>query len=212
MTVQEIIDALSDYGFTDTTSIRKLEKINAALWDLSSREPWPFLEQSIDLTFDGTNPYPSNAPVDLQSVLDIVRLDTGTKLQPVRLQEADEAMSLLLTQAGTPYYYYFIGSQLRVAQVPSASTTLRMRYTRLQPKVLQTDIESAILLPKEHHEVLLLATLVKLYDLEDDTDLSVRFQQLYEKGLQDMRSSIWMRQYDRPDHIKITDRYDDFYD
>jgi len=189
-----------------------VEKINAALWDLSAREAWPFLETSIDLTFNGTDPFPSNAPADLQAVLDIVRLDTGTKLQPLRLQEADEAMSLLMTQGGTPYYYYFIASQLRVAQIPVSTMTMRMRYTRRQPKVVQTDGEAAILLPVEHHEALLLGTLVKLYDLEDDTDLSVRFQQLYEKGIQDMRSSIFMRQYDRPDHIQIVDRYDDFYD
>jgi hypothetical protein len=207
-----MLDALSDYGFTDTTTVRKLEKINAASWDLASREAWPFLEATVDLNFDGTNPYPSNLPSDFQSVLDIMRTDTGQKLQPLRLQEADSTMALQLTQAGEAVYYYFIGSQLRVSQVPAAATgLLRMRYIRKQPVLLQTDVEAAILLPKEHHEVLLLGTLVKLYDLEDDTDLSVRFQSLYEDALQKMRTSIWMRQYDRPDHILITDR-DDFYD
>lgn len=211
MTVQDILDALSDYGFTDTTTTRKLEKINATVWDLTTREPWPFMEASIDLTFDGTNPYPSNAPTDLQSVLDIVRLDTGSKLQPIRLQEADVSLNLALTQSGTPIYYYFIGSQLRVAQIPGASQTMRMRYIRKHPTLLQTDVEATILVPKEHHEVLLLGTLVKLYDMEDDTELSVRFQQLFEKKYMDMRQSVWMRQYDRPDHIVITDAYDDFY-
>lgn len=212
MTVQEIFDALTDYGFTDTGAARKLEKINAALWDISSRDSWPFLEATVDLNFNGTDPFPSNIPADFQSVLDIMRTDTGQKLQPLRLQEADSTMALQLLAAGPPVYYYFIGSQLRVSQVPAAASgLLRMRYIRKQAQLIQTDLEAAILLPKEHHEVLLLGTLVKLYDLEDDTDLSVRFQQLYEKGLQDMRNSIWMRQYDRPDHILITDR-DDFYD
>lgn len=207
--MQDILDALSDYGFTDTTTIRKLEKINSALWDLVGREPWPFMETSVDLNFNGTDPFASNLPTDLQSVLDIVRLDTGIKLQPIRLQEADASMALQLTQAGPMFYYYFLGTQLRVAQIPSAGNAqLRMRYIKKHAPLLQADVEATILVPREHHEVLLLGTLVKLYDLEDDTDLSVRFQQLYEKGMQDMRQSVWMRQYDRPDHIVITDPYD----
>lgn len=209
MTPQEIIDALSDYGFTDTTSTRKMEKINATVFDITSREPWPFMEASVDLDFDGTNAKPSNFPDDFQADLDIIDLSSGVKLQPLRLQEADAGLNRQLTAGGTPMYYYFLGRELRVAPIPPAGTgTHRMRYIRTHPTVLQTDPESAFLIPKEHHEVILLGTLVKLYDLEDDTDLSVRFEQLYEKKYGLMRSSIWMRQYDRPDHIVITDAYD----
>lgn len=206
MTVQDILDALSDYGFTDTSTARKLEKINSTVWDITSREPWPFMETTADLNFNGTSSVPSNLPTDLQSVLDIFRLDSGQKLEPLRLQEADAALSLLLTQSGDPFYYYFIANQLNVAQIPAAGTSvLRMRYIRKHPALVQTDVETAILVPKEHHEVLLLGTLVKLYDMEDDSDLSVRFQQLYESKYADMRGAIWMRQYDRPDHIVMTD-------
>lgn len=213
MSVQDILDALSDYGFTDTTSIRKLEKINATVFDMTAREPWPFMEATIDLTFDGVSGIPSNFPTDFQADLDLVRLDTGAKLQPLRLQEADAGLNINLAQPGEARYYYFIGRTLYVAQIPAATQTVRMRYIKRHATLLQTDPESAILIPKEHHEVVLLGTLVKLYDLEDDTDLSVRFQQLYENKYQDMRSSIWMRQYDRPDHIVITDYdYDYYYD
>lgn len=214
MTVQDILDALSDYGFADTTTTRKLEKINATVWDITAREPWPFMETTIDLNFDGTNAAPSNWPTDFQADLDIIRLDTGRKLQPVRLQEADTALNLQLAQPGNaPIYYYFIGGQLYVAPIPPAGTgVLRMRYIRKHPALVQADPETAFLIPREHHEVILFGTLVKLYDLEDDTDLSVRFQQLYEKKYSDMRGAIWMRQYDRPDHIVITDAYDYDYD
>lgn len=212
MTVQEIFDAMSDYGFTDTSAIRKLEKINSTVWDICSREAWPFLEKSIDLTFDGVNATPTNAPTDFQAVLDIVRTDTGNKLQPLRLQEADATMALQITQAGQPYYYYFIGTQIRVSQIPAVGTVLRMRYIAKHPVLVQTDVEATILIPREHHEAILYGSLLKLYDLEDDTDLSVRFQQLYEGKLQDMRTSIWMRQYDRPDHIVVLDSYDYDYD
>lgn len=215
MSVQDILDALSDYGFTDTTTTRKMEKINAAVWDLCGREAWPFLEATIDLTFDGINATPTNTPTDLQSVLDIIDVtNNGTKLQPLLLQEADAAMSMQLTQSGAAVYYYFLAGQLRIAQIPAAGESLRMRYIRKHPLLLQTDIESAILIPREHHEAIEFGTLVKLYDMEDDTDLSVRFQQLYEKAINDMRQSVWMRQYDRPNHIQITDVYDydmDFY-
>jgi hypothetical protein len=213
LTPQEIIDALSDYGFTDTTSIRKMEKINATVFDITTREPWPFMEASANLNFDGTSPVPTNLPADFQSALDVVRLDTGYKLRPLRLQEADARMHLALEENGEPFYYYFIGRELRVAQVPAAGDDqMRLRYIRVHPTVEQTDPESAFLIPKEHHEVILLGTLVKLYDLEDDTDLSVRFQQLYEDAYMKMRGSLWMRQYDRPAHIVITDPSEYFYD
>jgi len=229
VTVQDIFDVLTDYGFTDTSAARKMEKINATVWDITSREAWPFMEASVDLSFDGIHTYPTNsqpsdglAPgeslppglslTDIQSVLDITRVSDGMKLTPIRLQEADTTMPLQLTQAGVPRFYYFIAGALHVAGIPATTDILRMRYIRKHPQLVQTDVESAILIPREHHEVVELGTLVKLYDMEDDTDLSVRFQQLYEKKLQDMRQSVWMRQYDRPDHIIVTDdSYDDFY-
>ena len=212
MTVQDILDALSDYGFTDTTTPRKLEKINATIFDMTAREPWPFMQKSIDLTFDGASAIPTNWPTDFQSALDLIRQDTGHKLQPKRLEEMDAEMNLSLDQVGSARWYYFLGNQLKVAYIPPAGTVIRMRYVSVHPAVVQTDPASAILVPVQHHEVILLGTLVKLYDLEDDTDLSVRFQQLYENKYQDMRSSIWMKQYDRPQFIQIVDQYSDDYD
>lgn len=212
MTVQEIIDALGDYGFTDTTTIRKLEKINATIFDITAREPWPFMQKSIDLTFDGTSAIATNSPQDFQSALDLIRQDTGRKLQPMRLEEMDAEMNLALAQVGEARWYYFLANQLLVAYIPPAGTVIRMRYLAVHPAVVQTDPASAILVPEQHHEVVLYGTLVKLYDLEDDTDLSVRFQQLYENKYQDMRSAIWMKQYDRPQFIQIVDQYSDDYD
>lgn len=206
--VQDIFDAMSDYGFTDTSSTRKLEKINATVWDICGREAWPFMEQTIDLTFDGINPIPTNTPADLVSVLDIWDTSTGSKMLPMRLQEADATFNTQLMATGTAKYYYFIGLSLRFTAIPAAGTILRMRYIRKHPALLQTDPETAILIPREHHEVIEYGALVKLYDLEDDTDLSVRFQQLYENKYQNMRQSIWMRQYDRPDHIVMVADYD----
>jgi hypothetical protein len=212
MTVQDIIDALSDYGFTDTTTTRKMEKINATLWDITSREPWPFMQTTIDLTFDGINAVATNSPTDFQSALDLIRQDTGRKLQPLRMEEADAELNLALASTGLPSYYYFIGNALNFAPIPPAGLVVRMRYVKKHAALLQTDVEAAILIPREHHEVLLYGTLVKLYDLEDDTDLSVRFQQLYENKYQDMRGAIWMKQYDRPQRIQIVDQYSDDYD
>lgn len=213
MTVQDLLDALSDYGYTDTSNTRKVAVINAVVWDISSREPWPFLEKSVNLTFDGTSAVPSNVPTDLQAVLDITRLDTGMKLQPLRLQEMDSKVGFNLDQTGdAPVYYYFLAGQLRVAPIPGAAFTARMRYVAKHPVLAQTDPESAILIPREHHEAILFGALIRLSDMEDDTELGVRFGQLYEQHIQTMRQSVWMRQYDRTDHIQITDVYDNDYE
>jgi hypothetical protein len=205
MTVQDIIDELSDHGFVDTSVTRKMWMINDTVYDICSRSPWPFLEKTIDLTFDGTNPYPSNFPSDFRAVIDLYDPVTGVNLQPLRLDQADKTYGSYLATGGNPIAYYFLDGQLRVFNIPGSTQVLRISYVAEHPLLVQTDVEATILIPKYHHRAIVMGALWKLYDMEDDPELAVRFEQHYENRINTMRDDIWMKQFDRPDRIYVLD-------
>lgn len=207
--VQDMIDEFNDHGFTDTSITRKVAVINDTLWDICSREPWPFLEKTTTLDFDGTNPNPTNQPADFKAVLSLIRTDNGDPLDPERRDVLERKYGGVLTSAGQPVAYYFLGNQLRVFYVPGAGTgVLRLDYLAQQNALTQASLETDILLPAQHHRVIVLGALYKLYDMDDDFDIGASFQQQYEDRILKMRGDIWVRQYDRPDRIYGIDDFD----
>lgn len=208
MDVQDIIDELVDHGFSDTSSTRKVAYINDTVGDICSRGAWPFLEKSIDLTFNGSAANPSNFPSDFRAVIALYDPSTGVALMPLRLDQASKTYGLDLGVSGTPTAYYFLANQLRVFNIPSASQTLTMRYLALHPVLTETSVEADILIPPRHHRTIIMGTLWKLYDMEDDPELAVRFEQHYENRINTMRDDVMMRQFDRPEQIAVLDEDD----
>lgn len=206
--VQDIIDELNDHGFTDTSVIRKVALINDTVWDICSREPWPFLEKQITLTFDGTSPNPTNFPTDFRAVESLIRTDTGDPLDPERYDVMKRRYGQTLGQSGTPVAYYFRGTQMFIYFVPSSGQTLDMQYLATHPTLVQGSVGTDILIPAQHHRLISLGTLYKLYDMDDDFDIGASFQQQYEDRIQKMRNELWMRQYDRPQRIYGIDDFD----
>ena len=47
MDVQDMIDELDLYGFDDIDTNQKVLLLNEAYLDITTREPWPFLEKLI---------------------------------------------------------------------------------------------------------------------------------------------------------------------
>lgn len=206
--VQDLLDEINDHGFTDTSVTRKVALINDTVWDICSREPWPFLEGTMLLTFDGTNPYPSNWPSDFRSVLTVVRTDNGDPLDPERYDVMERKWGNQLSSGGQPVIYYFLGDQMRVWYLPGADTTLRLDYLRQHAALTETSVETDILIPAQHHRAILLGTLYKLYDMDDDYDIGASFQAQYEDRILKMRNQLWERQYDRPERIYGIDDFD----
>ena len=206
--VQDLIDEFNDHGFTDTSITRKVALINDTVWDICSREPWPFLEKKTTLNFDGTSPAPTNLPSDFKAVLSLKRDDNGDPLDPQRYDIMVRKYGQTLTQAGQPVAYYFLGDTLNVYLVPSSSTTLTLAYLAQHPALTQSSVATDILLPPQHHRVIALGTLYKLYDMDDDFDIGASFQQQYEDRIEKMRNDLWQRQYDRPDRIYGIDDFD----
>lgn len=210
--VADIISELDDHGFSDTPTARKVGVLNDTIADVCSREPWPFLEKETDLTFTGSSAAPSNLPSDFSKVLGLQDNSLGNSLAFERWEVIRKKFGTQVTASGLgdAEYYYFVKGQPRIYPVPGAATTLHLEYVAFHPTLVQSDIESAFLIPPRHHRVLVLGSLYKLYSLEDDPELAQVFEQEYEHRISIMREDLIRVQYDSPDHIYVTDM--DYYD
>lgn len=213
MNIPALIDLLDEYGFADSDSGLKLQAIQGAIWEIEGLKPWPFLEASVDLNFDGSSGVATNLPADFRAALRLKDLLTGDRILPVRLDDAEDHIGKDYTEVGTPAFYYFEGGQLKVWPLPEAgSARLRLKYLRWSAAITESSPESAILIPKYYHEAILYGSLLRLLDSEDDPELSVRFQGHYETQIERMSTTLFQLQFDRPDSIAITDPDDwDFF-
>jgi len=215
--VAAILSDLDDHGFDDTSDERKLAVLNETYHDVCDREPWRFLETSVDLTFDGTSGIPTNWEADagdFRTLLAIFRKADGTKIEHIRYDDFVAGYASNLTYSGSPLLYYFQGEQLHVYPIPSATDVVTMQYIRQPTELTTTSTEGQILLPPRYHRgVLVNGALYKLYMMEDDPELSNQFERLYEKTVTNMVSS-WVIQLDRSDYIHHVDPddVDDFID
>lgn len=208
MNVADIVAELDDHGFSDTASTRKLAFLNDTVWDICSRLPWSFLEAEVDLTFDGTNPQPTNWPANFKAALMVTDPTTGNQIRWERWDSVQRTFANAMTQGGAPNVYYFVAKKGRFYPVPGASQTLHMLYLRRHPTLLQSDLESAILIPADHHEAITLGTLVKLYRMEDDPELSILFKGEFEERLAKMTEDLERTQYDSNDMVFMVDPED----
>lgn len=212
MTPQDIYTELSDFGFGDLGSTALMRVINYAIRNIANRQPWPFLEKVVTLTFDGTNASPSNLPVDLRAVMKVMDTTSGKRIRFKRMDDLEENYATALTTVGTPFFYYVEGGVLKFYQVPASTQTLRMRYVRQHPTVAQSDPESAILIPSDFHEAIALRALMRLYDQDDDTAMSARVEAEYENVLAQVQDSMWAQQHDEADYVHLIDADDyDYY-
>ena len=207
MNVSDIMADLADHGFTDTSTLRQMAVINDAYYDVCTREPWPFLEASIQLTFDGISSVPQNTPADLRAVL-TVQPQNGPVINPIRYDDyliwTGDIATLSL-----PVVFYFKAGVLNFYPTPPAGTILNLWYLKRPTALQSTDVEASILIPKEFHRALLVnGALLKLYAMEDDTDISPWFKAEFEQALQKMQEFCWKQQYDRPDHVHPADPED----
>ena len=210
MTVAEIITELLNHGFEDETNEQKLFVINDTLWDIESREPWPFLEKTTALSFDGTSPSPTDMPTDFKAALWLFDNTNQVSLWPERLSTVRDRFSPLTT-VGDPSVYYFVGNQLRLFPTPGVATDrYQLDYVATQPKVTETTAETGILLPVRHHRAIVLGALWRLYKMEDDPENGGQFQQDYESKILQMHEDVFRRQYQRADQIFVIDEDDEW--
>lgn len=207
-TLNELIQSMRNHGFTDIDSATLTELLNDAYEDVWGREAWPFRDgQTTENTAAGTATL--TLPADFGKAVSLVIDDLALNLIPKRLDELEHQFSGDLTYQGLPMYYYFIGSTLKLYPVPDGVYTVTISYVKsFTPLVNGTDTPA---LPS-NHRVVLLGALASAYDMEDDTDLAVRFEGRFENRLQTVREEWWMQQYDKPDLIHDIYRFEDIWE
>lgn len=209
MDMAGFLSLLNDHGFEDTSTERKVQALNDAQADIASREPWPFLEKEIDLTFNGSSATPTNLPADLLAVLQVTNKTSGAVIYPTRTDDWTRWYVSRASDVADPFTFHFLGNQMRFHPIPPAGTSVRMLYTAFSPTLTETSPESAFKVPARHHRAIADLALAALYLMEDDPELSEQKEADAEKRIQTMRGEIWGRQYQEPDYIHIVDT-DDF--
>jgi hypothetical protein len=209
-TVQDIMDAMTDHGFSDTTNARKIEVINDAYQDICSREPWPFLEKQANCnTVAGTAALASQ-PADFSDALSLVINASSIALVPIRLDDLTKRFAGNLSQTGIPSYYYFIGNQINLYPVPDSIYAITLSYISSPTKLLLvTDVPA---LPDRHARAILLGAVASAYDMEDDTDLAMKFDAKFEKRIATMKYDLMTQQFDRTDTVYNLHQFDDVWD
>lgn len=210
MDVSEIISRLDSIGFEDTSDEDKMDVINDTLWDVESRELWPFLEKiaQLDVTAGGITF--TDMPTDYKSTRWLYDNKLKFLLIPERVMTIYDHYP---NASGAPFAYYFVGNNIRIFPPAEATETNRyhMGYQATQPELTTSSLESDILLPKRHHRIILLGALWRLYKNEDDPEQGNMFQQDYEARISQMRSDLFGRQYQRADQIFVVDEDDEYY-
>lgn len=207
-TLNDMIQSMRNHGFTDTDSATLTELLNDSYEDVWGREAWPFREAST--TMDTVaNTATVTLPADFGKAVSLVIDSLSLNMIPRRLDSLMHLFSGELTQTGIPYYYYFVGDTMKVYPIPDGVYTITISYIKkFTPMVNGTDTPD---LPS-NHRVVLLGALVSAYDLEDDTDLAVRFEGRFENRLQRVREEWWMQQYDKPDLVHDIYNFEDIWE
>ena len=208
MDVSEGITVINAHGFEDTDTTQKLWAINDAIWEIDGMEPWPYLYKTVNLNFDGTNPYPSNLPTDLQKVKWLTRLSDGEPIWPERIEtiRSRYGATSVIGQQGQPQSFYFVGQQLRFWPVPPAGTgAVLLDYRAVQAKVTDTTLEAAILMPARFHSAWVFGALKRLYDADDDPEQGAVKKADMEERVMKMRAELFPQQEMRSDVVVLTD-------
>lgn len=211
MDVSEIIDRLEGMGFEDTPDNDKMDAINDTIWDIESREQWPWSIKSQNLTFDGSSPTPTNMPTDFKSVKWLTDTTSGNTIWWERLDTIRSRYGANLDKLGEAQCFYFLGDTIRFYPIPAASTTrYLMDYYAQQPELTTTDVEASIYLPKRHHRVIVFGAAAKLYQTEDDPEQASANKADFEQRILTMANDLIKKQYVNPDQIFVIDEDDEW--
>ena len=223
MTLQEMYDQMSLYGFDDFEDSNKLLLLNEAYYDIATREPWPFLEKQLKITVPNgqsmvtnnslvtnTTTGVSTAIADLDSVLSLIDVSNRVVMVPERL-DVIEKNYVVNNLNVFPERYYFVNEDMMLYPEARGDTNYILTYLAKPVAIVDTgsDTDSnSFLIPTRHHSVLVYGALVKAFLVNDDPQAAV-FQNMFEQRYQQMRNNLWLNQYDRTDRVHVlTDSYD----
>jgi len=205
VTLDDMYTEMELYGFDDLEDAQKLILLNESYFDVVTREPWPFLEAlSTIVVPSGQEQITNNTlvvpnPTNVNSVLSFIDTSNNIVMTPERVDVIEKAYFLSL-DTSISSVYYFLGDELMIYPASSGST-YRLLYTKTP--VAATTTSDTFYIPSRHHSIIVYGALVKAFLVNDDPQATV-FQNLFEARYQQMRSDLWMNQYDRTDRVFVT--------
>ena len=205
MTLDDMYTEMELYGFDDLEDAQKLILLNESYFDIVTREPWPFLEAlSTIVVPSGQSQITNNVlvvpnPTNVNSVLSFIDTSNNIVMTPERVDVIEKSYFLSL-DTNVSSVYYFLGDELMVYPASSGST-YRLLYTKTP--VAATTTSDTFYIPSRHHSIIVYGALVKAFLVNDDPQAAV-FQNMFEARYQQMRSDLWMNQYDRTDRVFVT--------
>lgn len=211
--VPTLITALGDYGFSDSSNTEKVRALQGAIWAIERRKPWPFLEATVNLNFDGSSATATDMPSYVRAVLKMRNRSTGQRIMPKRLDDFEESLTTSADESlsGEPLFYYVEAGTVKVWPIPPSSTDrVSMKYLQWSAAIDENSAESDILIPPRHFEVILFGALMRLMDKEDDPELAARFEVQFQQGIEEMVEDTFHQQWDEPDFVHVLDPDDYF--
>jgi hypothetical protein len=207
LTPQEMIDQLDVYGYKKISDVVKLQFINDAYYEVTSREPWTFMTKTNTVsTSNGVNTV--TLPTDFSKVRSIVDTTNGNPLIPERADTINKRFVGALTSGNVPKYYYFEGNTIRLFPVPNGVFSLTVQYVAAPTALIQGGTEASILVPPRHHRLLVVGALERLAKLESEWDAAQAHRAEFDLRLEEARQDFTTQQYDRPDYIDVVDPAD----
>ena len=208
MLTSELVEDVRSFGFDDLQDEIILAHLNDAYFDVCSREAWPFLELTATLTVDPTTGE-ITSPSGIQAVINIVDTTNKVTMIPYRSDDFTQKYVGYLNDTGNAARYYTVGNSFFLHPIPSGNTYVA-RYIA-EPDPLTVSPDATPLLPTMHHRILTLGALARAAIAEDDAELSSFYTDAFERRINRMRQSVWMKQYDRTDVIEDLD-WEDYAD
>ena len=176
-------------GFDYLPTARCNTFLNRALYILNEQESWPFLEKTVS----GTAPLTIS---DLRQVRYVVA--GGSKLAPVDIRDLTDSWPAL-TDTGTPSYYYYDGTTLKV--YPANAVTISVRYLKTGAD-LSVDADAPDL-PARYHQMWLDQTVVLAYRDSDNLEAAAALQAIVDADVVKMRASFMGRNGDSGELLSL---------
>lgn len=207
MNLTAIQTDIQNHGFSDISTTDLNTAINYVYQDLLNIESWPVLQKTLTTTWTAGQAQQFSAVTDIKQVLSLVDTVQGYELIPMKSDDFYKQYADVLTLSGNPVIYHQpivnstapMGWQVHTWPYPAGATACQLRYLYIAPDLSAgTDVP---VLPARFHRMLTYGSLIYIYQMEDDTEASMRFQGLYDRGLARMRDDLWSQQFDRDDYI-----------
>ena len=146
---------------------------------------WPILQETYTFnTVADQREYTISTIGDIREIISVVDTSTqGARLTLIDYNQAEETWLGNLDVASRPYYYSFWDKKLQLWAKPDIIYPMTVRAFRNPVYTWLTDITEAIDLDEWFHAILPYFVLARVYQRQEDSDLSSMHMKSFEEGV-----------------------------